>query len=99
MRVGSPREDPMSDNRSIRVFALFLCLACPPAGVAQDRIAPNATARLGELSAAFQSLSGFVSPAVVQVVTTGYGAAEGADAGTVNLQRGGGSGVIVDASG
>jgi serine protease Do len=62
----------------------------------------TATPALEGLSNAFEELSRRVSPSVVQVVVTGYGAmdeeAPSADA-LLGLRRTGGSGVILDANG
>jgi serine protease Do len=57
---------------------------------------------LGELSKSFEELSSKVSPAVVEIFTTGYGAESAATGGAASLttrQRGSGSGIIVDSSG
>ena len=78
---------------AIFVFAFFLT-----DGSAQTKeINP-----LAELSQSFEQLSARVSPAVVQIFTTGYGT-ETPDAVTggslITRQRGSGSGVILDPSG
>ncbi len=77
---------------------LFLAAASP----ALAQAAKPAPVTLESLSSAFQDLSLRVSPSVVQVVVTGYGAvgeeAPSADA-LLGLRRTGGSGVIVDATG
>ncbi len=57
---------------------------------------------LGGLSASLEQLAARVSPAVVQVVTEGFGAAAGASgvaSGGVTEERGSGSGVIIDPQG
>ncbi len=76
---------------------LVVCLPAPAR--AQASRAPQA---LDSLSHAFEDLSRRVSPSVVQVVVTGYGAmdeeAPSADA-LLGLRRTGGSGVILDATG
>jgi serine protease Do len=64
--------------------------------------APPVAVTLESLSTAFEGLSRRVSPAVVQVVVTGYGTldeqAPSADA-LLGLRRSGGSGVILDPNG
>ena len=81
-------------------FVFFVLCVCAPGAHAQTKTAiPPA---LEGLSTAFEELSRRVSPSVVQVVVTGYGAdneeAPSADA-LLGLRRTGGSGVILDANG
>ena len=57
---------------------------------------------LTEISASFQALSERVSPAVVQIFTTGFAPVQdvvGANSGLVSTQRSVGSGVLVDPDG
>lgn len=79
-------------------LAFVLWQAFPSAQATRTASPPT----LESLSTAFEDLSRRVSPAVVQVVVTGYGAtgeeAPSADA-LLGLRRTGGSGVIVDAAG
>jgi len=81
------------------ISVLLVLLAATPAFAQAAKPLP---ATLESLSTAFQDLSLRVSPSVVQVVVTGYGAvgeeAPSADA-LLGLRRTGGSGVIVDATG
>lgn len=80
-------------------FVILFLAAATPALAQASRPVP---VTLESLSSAFQDLSLRVSPSVVQVVVTGYGAvgeeAPSADA-LLGLRRTGGSGVIVDATG
>lgn len=82
-----------------RMCAATLLYAAPAAAQA---VKPAPTPTLESLSGAFEELSRRVSPSVVQVVVTGYGAigeeAPSADA-LLGLRRSGGSGVILDANG
>jgi serine protease Do len=54
---------------------------------------------LQEISNTFEEVSKNVSRAVVQIYTTGYGPSQGADLAPITVQRGTGSGIILDASG
>jgi len=79
------------------VVSLFLM-----AGVQGEAQQPKESADfLHELSSSSESLVRRVSPSVVQVLTTGYGAVEraGSEAAVVTRQRTIGSGVIVDPDG
>lgn len=73
--------------------------ASPPALQAQSR--DRAIARLAELSDSFEALSEKVSPAVVQIVATGFAPLSSGAAGAAlyTRQQVGGSGVIVDPDG
>ena len=83
---------------------MFVCrvTVCCLVFVASEAQTPRAPQALESLSAAFEDLSRRVSPSVVQVVVTGYGAmdeeAPSADA-LLGLRRTGGSGVILDPNG
>src|SRR5687767_2100304 len=81
-----------------RVFptALLLLLIHASSGFAQTR-QPG----LGELSKSLQDLAEKVSPTVVQIFVTGYGAPDETDRSTTSpvIERGSGSGVIVDPNG
>lgn len=55
--------------------------------------------RLAELNADLQALAAKVTPSVVQVLVTTYGAAASGRSAVLATERGSGSGVIVDASG
>jgi serine protease Do len=61
----------------------------------------HAERRLAELSESLEGLSARVSPSVVQIFSTGYAPAQGAEtaAGLLATQRSGGSGVILDSDG
>lgn len=83
-----------------------LALICCCALLVTELLAQTAgrkkdVATLSALSSSFQALAERVSPAVVQIMTTGYGAlAGGPTSGDfVATQRGRGSGVILDRQG
>ncbi|PYQ03624.1 MAG: peptidase S1 [Acidobacteria bacterium] len=74
----------------------LLLAALLPAVAAAQAVAPPASARdLSGLSRDLQALSDRVKPAVVQVLTTGFAAADG----QLVKQRATGSGVVLDADG
>jgi serine protease Do len=64
-------------------------------------VAPNAGAEISlqEMSKSVQGVSEQVTKAVVQIFTTGYGPSQGADLAPITVQRGTGSGIILDANG
>jgi serine protease Do len=79
---------------------MFSCLLPVRSGVASDgKPSKKDLAALTRLSSSFQYLVRQVSPAIVQVLTTGYASVEGDAAGLVASQRGTGSGVILDKDG
>jgi serine protease Do len=78
-------------RRSCRSWALLI------AGVAAAWGQPPAALR--GLSKQFEDLADRVDPAVVQIVTRGFGAAGDAPGTLLRTQRGSGSGVIVDPAG
>jgi serine protease Do len=82
-------------RRPIPVLLLAVLLSASPA-LAQSR-QPG----LAELSKSLQDLAEKVSPAVVQIFVTGYAAPDETDRSTTApvIERGSGSGVIVDANG
>jgi serine protease Do len=69
--------------------------------VAQQSAGPLTDASLQALSDGFETLAERATPAVVQIVASGYGPIEDGNsfAATVARQRGGGSGVILDPNG
>jgi serine protease Do len=85
----------------LAVLLLALPLTAPPA--AAQNAPDRGTAPLRQFNEAIEALVHRVSPSVVQIVVTGYGATETADEGQTSLviarQRKLGSGVIVDANG
>jgi serine protease Do len=89
----------------MRAALLMLALLLPAAPAAAQASAPRraaapaASAPLAEMSQALENLSEKVSPAVVQILTTGYATIGSGKAGLVTKQRATGSGVILDASG
>ncbi|MFB3924142.1 MAG: trypsin-like peptidase domain-containing protein [Terriglobia bacterium] len=87
-------------RQSVTILVAMLWIAATAA--AQAPAPKQAPSALSAMSQSFEALAERVSPAVVQVVTAGFGAAEGpAGPGTavVAPQSGAGSGVIVDPAG
>ena len=91
--------------RASRHGPLLICLlilsALGSRSHLQAQDADPTAASLQALSDSFETLAEHATPAVVQIVTSGYGPLEGGDplAPTVARQRGGGSGVILDPNG
>ena len=87
---------------SLRVVcAASLCLLARPLS-AQPLRAAHATNALRDLNNSVEDLVRRVSPAVVQILATGYGRREGADSDSsldIVRQRSVGSGVVIDAAG
>lgn len=98
----SPR---VATRRLVGVLTLVACvLAAAATATAQaQNTSPRRTVpTLTDLSAGFESLAGSVNQSVVSIVVSGYGPVRTLASTTdaiVTRQRGGGSGVIVDASG
>src|SRR6266478_1441422 len=91
-------------------YLLAATLACaqstalhPSAGAAADRSnAPASSTFLRELDSSFETVVAKVSPAVVQIVVTGYGPSEDhghTDTARIVRQHAIGAGVIVDSDG
>jgi serine protease Do len=71
-----------------------------PAEEARPDVGPPAPAAdLSQVSRSFEQLALRVSPAVVQVIVSGYAPAAAGNSQTLSRQRSGGSGVIVDPDG
>ena len=91
-----------STRRHLGVFAAAIVLCAAPVLGQTRTTSPTTSPTLTSLSRSFEELSRRVSPSVVQVVVTGYGAAgeeaPSADA-LLGLRRTGGSGVILDPNG
>lgn len=81
----------------------FFGLSSLPMATAQTREAPRSADVLHQLNEAIEDLVQRVSPTVVQILVTGYGAAEETEHGQTDLlvgrRRAIGSGVIVDPEG
>ena len=106
-------EMPWSRNRSRTALAALAVLwlgslqaqTAPPATLpaspaSQETGPPAPVADLSQISRSFEQLSSRVSPAVVQVIVSGYSpVATGASQEVLSRQRSGGSGVIVDSGG
>ena len=87
---------------SIAVLTLVFYLLPSCNLLAQSPSMGNSLGALTEMSASFQTLSERVSPAVVQIFTTGFAPVQdvvGASTGLVSTQRSSGSGVLVDPDG
>ena len=87
---------------SLVVLTLVACLLPGSGLLAQSLSDKEHRNGLTELSSSFQALSRRVSPAVVQIFTSGYAPIQeglGAGTGLVATQRGAGSGVLVDPDG
>ena len=62
-------------------------------------VMPAAGISLQDFSDSFEDVSKKVTPAVVQIYTTGYGPAQGSGVAPITIQRGTGSGIILDPNG
>ncbi len=92
------REHSVMGKRKPGLFALLgLCiLVTPPESSGQAAQSPDL---LHQLSDSFENVARKVSPAVVQIIVTGYGPVEKggrSDAALIGRQRVTGSGVIID---
>ena len=88
----------LSIFRTICVLALVLSLAFASPVLAQSKPNSHAVAALGELSRSFETIADAVSPAVVQIVASGYVPVSGKGTSGSNLltkRSSGGSGVLV----
>lgn len=85
------------------ILFLGVALGLWPGPARAQRASPErALAALGALSESFQALADQVSPAVVQIIASGYAPAEQAEAaglGALTLRDVGGSGVVLDPDG
>jgi len=75
--------------RVVTIAALLALLVWPAA----------AEITMRDISDSFEKISSKVTPAVVQIYTTGYGPSQGADLAPITIQRGTGSGIILDPDG
>jgi len=99
MRVDNSR---MMRNRYVILCAVLSVTAASfvsPSARGQADPSPQEGASLTRLSASFQGLAARVSPAVVRIMTSGFGPVEGSGSGALTSQRGTGSGVILDRDG
>ena len=62
-------------------------------------VMPAAGISLQDFSDSFEDVSKKVTPAVVQIYTTGYGPAQSSGVAPITIQRGTGSGIILDPNG
>ena len=89
-------------SKSVKLAVRLCCAVLFATGLLAQAEAPEkAVSPLSGLSKSLQTVAARVSPAVVQIITTGYGAFGGGSAGGdfVATQRGRGSGVILDPEG
>jgi serine protease Do len=91
-------------RRKIPVFLAWLVLVCgimQPAGIAQTIESNGRIDGLSQFSRSIQALAARVSPSVVQILVTRYGAGQESDGSTavVTREENLGSGVIVDPDG
>jgi len=82
-----------------RISVLAVALSASPGASGQANAPPQDGTYLVRLSDSFQLLAAKVSPAVVRIMTTGFGPAEGGGSGVLISQKGTGSGVILDRDG
>jgi len=82
-----------------RISVLAVALSASPGTSGQANAPPRDGTYLARLSDSFQVLAAKVSPAVVRIMTTGFGPAEGGGSGALISQKGTGSGVILDRDG
>ena len=89
------------DGLLIPIFSLGLAAAAAPQASPVPAPAPaRGTARLGELNAELQALVARVTPSVVQILVTSYGATASSGTGVaLTTQRASGSGAVIDALG
>ena len=88
------------DGLLIPIFSLGLAAAAPQASPVPAPAPARGTARLGELNAELQALVARVTPSVVQILVTSYGATASSGTGVaLTTQRASGSGAVIDALG
>lgn len=83
-------------------LAAVLLAAVAPSAVAQAEVPAKKSDAIHEMSATFQELAKRVSPAIVEVMVTGYGAANEEDqnaSSAVGRERSLGAGIIVESDG
>jgi serine protease Do len=101
--VGERRDNTVIMRIRNSVYWSLLTLAAvfcsSPVAQASSHHAAQDTAFLNKLSDSFQHLAEKVGPAVVRIVTTGFGPAEGSSSGVLTSQQGSGSGIILDRDG
>ena len=99
---GGPLSGQVMERRSEYIFRALtsLLILIASSGVAFAQTAPGSP--LGQLSASIRELTRRVSPAVVEILTTGYGSADeenGRTSNQISRQQSSGSGVLVDPAG
>ncbi len=99
-RISTRTQAPRNVVALLAGFLVLGIVGNPPAHLRAQNLDPS-DASLQALSDGFETLAERATPAVVQIVTSGYGPIEDGNpfAATVARQRGGGSGVILDPNG
>ena len=96
------RKNPLL-RLSRSLFAAFLVIGVAPSVAEAQAVAPeNKSDAMREMSKAFQDLAKRVSPAIVEVMVTGYGVANEDDdtaSSAVGRARSLGAGIIVESDG
>ena len=96
VRVADQRTATSPTIAWLAVTLAFFSIASP----AKAEAPPNrSVSHLADLNAELQALAAKVTPSVVQVLVTSFGAAASGGSAVLATQRGSGSGVIVDADG
>lgn len=102
MPQGMADNDPIMRDRKLtlcRTLALAIAFSVPPLAHGQAGPSPQDGAELTRLSDSFELLAAKVSPAVVRIMTTGFGPVEGSGSGALTSQKGTGSGAVLDQDG
>src|SRR5512135_439318 len=92
----------MMNNRCVlllRLLTVVVAASALPSAPGQVAPSPQDGAYLTRLSDSFQGLAAKVSPAVVRIMTSGFGPVEGSGSGALTSQKGTGSGVILERDG
>src|SRR5512135_1700585 len=92
----------MMNNRCVlllRLLTAVVAASALPSAPGQVAPSPQDGAYLTRLSDSFQGLAAKVSPAVVRIMTSGFGPVEGSTSGALTSQKGTGSGAVLDRDG
>ena len=85
----------MPSRLPVNIIIAAICTLVAAIGVSDAA----AEITLQEISQSFEEVSQNVTRSVVQIYTTGFGPSEGGDLAPITVQRGTGSGVILDPNG
>ncbi len=102
MKFYLPRESGFHLFQVVVWLGVFCYLLSPSVLFAQSESERKTPETLGQLSDAFEALAERVSPAVVQIVATGYSLVSGDRSNRANMmsrRHSGGAGVILDPDG